>query len=248
MTTTAPSRSAPTRPARPRGRLELLVGLALAIALAALAVALLSLRDGNSGGTNGSGTTKGSGVTASETRTVPSFTAVDLAGTNEMTVQVGQPQQVIVRADENLLDQVVTEVDGGVLVVSDRGSFTTRSPMSVTVTVPSLRSATLSGTGQLVVTGVAADTFTARLPGTGTMVASGRADRVDVSVSGEGALMLDSLLATDATVTVGGAGSVAIHASGSLRATVSGTGSVVYTGHPHSVSKTVTGVGSVSGS
>lgn len=248
MTTTAPSRSAPTRPSRPPGRLALLIGLALAIAFAAVAVALLSLRDDNSGGTNGSGTTKGSGVAASETRTVPSFTAVDLAGTNEMTVQVGQPQHLTVRADDNLLDQVVTEVHGGVLVVSDRGSFTSRSPMSIAVTVPSLRSATLSGTGQLVVTGVAADTFTARLPGTGTVVASGQADRVDGSVSGEGALTLDSLLATDATVTVDGTGSVAVYASGSLRAAVSGTGSVVYTGHPQSVSKTITGVGSVSGS
>jgi hypothetical protein len=165
-----------------------------------------------------------------------------------MTVRVGQPQQVLVRADDNLLDQVVTEVHAGVLVVSDRGNFTSRSPMSVVVTVPSLRSATLSGTGQLVVTDVAANAFTARLPGTGTLVASGRAASVDASVAGDGAMRLESLLATDATVTVGGTGSVMIHVTESLNATVSGTGSIVYTGHPESVTKTITGMGSVSGS
>lgn len=241
MTTTAPSRPGPTRPSRRSTWLALLVGLALGIALAAT-VAQLSLRDHNSG------TEKGSGVTASETRTVPTFTAVELAGTNEMTVQVGQPQHVVVQADNNLLDQVGTEVHAGVLVVSDRGSFTSRSPMSVVVTVPSLRSATLSGTGQLMLTGVAANTFTARLPGTGTLVASGRATRIDASVSGDGAIRLESLLATDATVTVGGTGSVMIHVTGSLNATVSGTGSIIYTGHPESVTKTITGTGSVSGS
>ena len=97
-------------------------------------------------------------------------------------------------------------------------------------------------------TGVAANTFTARLPGTGTLVASGRATRIDASVSGDGAIRLESLLATDATVTVGGTGSVMIHVTGSLNATVSGTGSIIYTGHPESVTKTITGTGSVSGS
>jgi hypothetical protein len=216
----------------------------LAIAVAAT-VALLSFKDDNSDATKASaGTTTGSGVSVSQTRTVPAFTAVDLAGTNELTVRVGQPQHVVVRADDNLLDKVVTDVRAGVLVVFDRGSFTSRSPMSVVVTVPSLRSATLSGTGQLVVTDVAAGTFTARLPGTGNLVAAGRADRVDASISGDGSMTLGSLLATDATVTVRGTGSVLIHVTGSLHATVSGTGSVVYTGHP----KTITGVGSVSGS
>lgn len=253
MTTAAPSRptSTPSSPRR-RVRLALLVlgiaVLALGIALAAT-VALLSSGDDNSVATKGSaGATKGSGVNVSQTRTVPTFTAVDLAGTNEMTVQVGQPQHVVVRADDNLLDKVVTEVRAGVLVVSDRGNFTSRSPMSVVVSVPSLRSATLSGTGQLIVADVAAGTFTARLPGTGNLVAAGRANRVEASISGDGSMMLESLLATDATVTVRGAGSVMTHVTGSLRATVSGTGSVVYTGHPKSVSQTITGVGSVSGS
>jgi hypothetical protein len=225
-----------------------IAALILGIAVAAT-VALLSFRDDKSDATKGSaGTTKGSGVSVSQTRTVPTFTAVDLAGTNELTVRVGQPQQVVVRADDNLLDKVVTEVRAGVLVVFDGGSFTTRSPMSVVVTVPSLRSATLSGTGQLIVTDVAAGTFTARLPGTGSMVATGRADRVDAAISGDGSMTLESLLATDATVTVRGTGSVMIHVTGSLHATVSGTGSVVYTGHPKSISQTITGAGSVSGS
>jgi hypothetical protein len=222
--------------------LALLVGLAVVVIALAVTVPLLT-----SGADNPS-TPTGSGKAASEIRTLPAFTAVDLAATNEMTVQVGEPQQVLIRADDNLLDKVVTQVRAGVLVVSDGGSFTTRSPMSVIVTVPSLQSATLSGTGQLNVTGVDAATFTARLPGTGTLIVSGRAERVDASVSGDGALTLESLLARDATVTVGGTGSVTVHATGSLDATVSGTGAIVYTGHPARVTKNVTGEGSITGS
>lgn len=240
MSTTAPSRPVPTRPSRRGTWSALLVGLVVVIALA-VTVPLLTSGDD-------AGTPTGSGVAASEIRTLPAFTAVDLAATNEMTVQVGEPQQVLVRADDNLLDKVVTHVRDGVLVVSDGGSFSTRSPMSVIVTVPSLRSAELSGTGLLTVTGVAATTFTARLPGTGTLIVSGRSERVDASVSGDGALTLGSLFARDATITVRGTGSVTIHVTGSLDATVSGTGAIVYTGHPASVTKNVTGQGSITGS
>lgn len=242
MSTTAPSRPVPTRPSRRGPWSASLVGLAVAVIALAVTVPLLT------SGRDGPGAPTGSGVTASETRTLPAFTAVDLAGTNEMTVQVGEPQQVLVRADDNLLDRVVTQVRAGVLVVSDGGAFTTHSPMSVIVTVPSLRSATLSGTGQLDVTGVAATTFTALLPGTGTLIVSGRAERVDASVSGDGALTLESLLARDATVAVGGTGSATIHVTGSLDATVSGTGAIIYTGHPASVTKNITGEGSITGS
>ena len=98
------------------------------VVVIALAVTVSLL---NSGDDKPSGATRGSGVAASEIRRLPAFTAVDLAGTNQMTVQVGEPQQVVVRADDNLIDKVVTQVRAGVLVVSDRGSFTTRSPMSV---------------------------------------------------------------------------------------------------------------------
>jgi Putative auto-transporter adhesin, head GIN domain len=242
MTTIAPPGPADTKRPRRRGTLVGLgLGLAVGLALGAT-VALLTTRDDRADPGSGSG------IAAVQTRTVPVFDAVELAGTNEMTVRVGQPQEVVVRADDNLLDAVATEVRAGVLVVSDRQDFSARTPMSVTVTVPALRSATLSGTGELTVTGVAARTFTARLPGTGTLRADGRADRLDATAAGTGSLMLTGLRATHATATVEGTGSVMLTVTGTLDATVSGTGSVLYAGHPERVTKTLTGAGSITGS
>ncbi|HEY6748798.1 MAG TPA: head GIN domain-containing protein [Mycobacteriales bacterium] len=238
MATTDLVRPAPARPSRRGIRWALLVGLAVVVALA-VTVPFLASGDEDPGGATGSG------VAASETRTLPAFTAIDVAGTNLLTVRVGEPQQVVVRADDNLLDRVVTQVRAGVLVVSDRGSFTTRSPMSVVVTMRSLRSATLSGTGEVDVTGVAAKTFTARLSGTGLLQVSGRAERVAASVAGDGAVRLGSLFARDATATVGGTGSITIHVTGSLHATVSGTGAIIYTGDPASVTRDITGDGTI---
>jgi hypothetical protein len=190
-------------------------------------------------------TTRGSGVSASEERALPAFSAVELAGTNRVTVQVGRPQHVVVRADANLLDRVVTQVRSGVLVISDRGNFSARSPMSVVVTVPSLGSATLSGTGQLTVTAVAARRFTARLSGTGTLTGSGSADRLDAALTGEGSLILAALPALDVSVAVDGTGTAMVHATSSLDAALTGTGTILYAGHPAHVTKKITGTGTI---
>lgn len=233
-------RQLPTGPPEHGRRTAVLIGAAVVGAVVAVVAAALVVL-----GHSEHATTRGSGVSASEARTLPAFSAVELAGTNQVTVQVGKPQHVVVRADRNLLDRVVTRVRSGVLVISDRGNFSTRSPMWVLVTVPSLRSATLSGTGQMTVTGVAARRFTARLSGTGTLTASGSADRLDAAVSGEGSLILAALPARDVSVAVDGTGTATVDATTSLDAALTGTGTILYAGHPAHVTKKITGTGTI---
>lgn len=225
---------------RPGRRAAVLTGAVLIVIVLVVVGALLSDRDHH-------GAVSGSGTPAAEPRALPSFTAVELAGTNRVTVQVGTPQQVVVHADSNLLHRVLTQVRSGVLVVSDRGSFTTRSPMQVDVTVPSLSAATLSGmgTGDLTVTGVGTNSFTARLAGTGTLTASGRADRVNASLTGDGTLMLAALRAGNTIVAMRGTGTAVVYATGSLDATLAGTGTILYIGHPEHLITKVTGTGTI---
>jgi hypothetical protein len=64
-------------------------------------------------------------------------------------------------------------------------------------------------------------------------------------VSGAGDVRLDQLVAREAKVEVSGAGSVHVHATDSLTASVSGVGDVVYSGRPEDVQKDVSGVGDV---
>ena len=227
-------------PRRQRGRAALLIGAGLVgAAVAGIAVGILVSDNSH----NGSG--RGSGVPAAEVRALPAFNAIELAGTNRVTVQVGKPQHVEVRADRNLLNRVVTQVRSGVLIISDRGSFTANSPMSVLVTVPSLQSAILSGDGRCTVTDVAAKAFSAQLSGSGELTVSGTVDRVDASLTGDGSLMLASLVARDVTVALGGTGTAMVSATHFLDAVLSGTGSITYSGQPTRVTKTVTGTGSI---
>lgn len=104
-----------------------LILLATLVALAGTIVVLLAADDSQNGSRFTTGI-RGSGIAATQRRTVPSFTAVDLAGSNAVTVSIGEKQAVVVRADDNVIDFVTTDVQRGTLVLGTAGSFTARSP------------------------------------------------------------------------------------------------------------------------
>jgi hypothetical protein len=227
------------RRAGPGFRLGVVAG-----ALGAILIVLLVLaRHGGSGGSSG---VHGSGISATQVRHVPAFAAVELAGANDVAVRVGPKRSVVVEADDNLLAKVTTQVRGGTLVIGNRpGSWTTVSPMHVEVTVPSLRAVRLKGDGVVSVDGLAARTLTVSLPGDGLVRASGRVGSLDVALPGSGDAELAGLVARDVRAVVSGSGRVAVTATGALDAAVSGTGAVVYGGHPARVTTRVTGTGAV---
>jgi Putative auto-transporter adhesin, head GIN domain len=219
----------------------------LAFLLGGLTVALLYHEDVLGG--SSSSTAVGSGVPATQVRDVSAFTSVELAGGNNVVIRAGEKQSVRVRADDNLIDRITTQVRSGKLVVGNApGGFTAKSPTSVEVAVPRLEAVTLSGSGNMVVSGIDAGSLEAALPGSGTLTGSGTATRLDVTVSGSGSVQFTGLVASDVRAGVSGSGSIFVTASKSLDASVSGSGSILYAGNPQHVKRSVTGSGAIVGS
>ena len=219
----------------------------LAFLLGGLAVAMLYQFDAFGGSSNS--TTEGSGVPATQTRDVAAFNRVELAGSNNVVIRVGEKQSVVVRADDNLLHRVTTEVQSGKLVIaSTPGSLTTKSPMSVEVNVPTLNALTLTGSGNIVVNGIEVESLELTLPGSGTLTGSGTATRLDVTVGGSGTVQFTRLVAEDVRAVVSGSGSIFITATKTLDASVPGSGAIIYSGNPQDVTKSVTGTGAITGS
>src|SRR5690348_2983691 len=163
-------------PGRERHRFRWVLVTILAFLLGGLAVALLYHFDVFGGSTNP--VTEGSGTPTTQTRDVAAFNSVELAGSNNVLVRVGENQSVVVRADDNLLDRITTDVQAGKLVIGNTsGSFTTKSPMSVVVNVPTLNALTLTGSGNIVVNGIQTESLQVTLPGSGTLTGSGTATR-----------------------------------------------------------------------
>jgi Putative auto-transporter adhesin, head GIN domain len=188
---------------------------------------------------------EGSGVPATATRHVKPFSAVELAGSNDVAVHVGAEQSVAVSGDDNLLEFVTTEVRGAQLVIANSTSFSTAEPMRVDVTVPTLDAITLSGSGRLTVDGIDTGLLTVTLGGSGVVYAQGRADRVEATLTGSGDLELQHVQARDAYAVVSGSGPIWIYATRSVDARVPGTGAVIYSGDPPRVTRNVSGTGAV---
>jgi hypothetical protein len=211
----------------------------------AIGVALL-IRHDVSQGPSGSNGVQGSGLAATQTRSLPTFSGVELTGSNDVTVRVGRKQSVVVYADDNLLRRVTTEVHAGSLVIGDTpGSFTTKSPMSVEVAVPSLTALTLSGSGIISVAGIEGQSLTVRLSGSGVLRATGAATRLVVTLAGSGDAQLEQLVARDVRAVVSGSGRILVTATNSLDASVPGSGAIIYSGSPARVTSSITGSGAV---
>ena len=126
------------------------------------------------------------------------------------------------------------------------GSFTTKSPMSVQIAVPSLTAFTLSGSGNGSVTGIQARNLTVTLSGSGVATTSGTATRLHATLSGSGDLRLGSLIAEDVVALISGSGDIYPTASNSLDASVPGSGAILYGGNLQKVARSITGSGEIS--
>lgn len=205
----------------------------------------------------------GSGVSKSETRTLPSFDAIDLSGDFDVVVDVGRPRSILVTGDDNLLPLVITEVRNGTLHIDREQDYRSHRDVKIEISVESLRGFHSGGSSDVVVRNVRASAFDvgvsgsseltadgefgdldASISGSGEIRMEGTADEIEASVSGSGDLDLRKVAARTARIGVSGSGSATVDVSERLEANVSGSGDVRYAGRP-SVQGEVSGSGSV---
>ena len=192
-------------------------------------------------------TVEGSGVAASETRPVSKFTAIQLSGSADVTVTFGETQSVMIEADDNLLPLIETRVSWGKLIIRNRpnANLHPRTPVRVTITMQSLKSVSLPGSGNIAVSGLQAGKMQFDMRGSGNITADGAADSVTITLNGSGNILCRELQAQTATAKLSGSGIITVYASQKLEATISGSGSIQYAGSPGSVKKYVPGSGVV---
>ena len=235
---------APTHPSTghaPRGTTTAVLAVITIVAAALLLVRFEVVEDSST-----PASVHGSGVTTVQSRELPPFTSVELSGSNEVHITVGGEQAVVVSADDNLIDRVTTNVVFGRLVVGNRpGSFTTEAPMRVDVTVPSLDGLALPGEGVITASGIRARILTVTLPGTGAIHASGVAKQLSVELGGTGDAELHGLAAREVSAILSGTGRIVVTATNSLDASVPGTGTIVYAGDPATITRSITGTGTI---
>lgn len=207
-------------------------------------------------------------------RKVSGFRGISSSGSFDVIVTQGNTESVRVKADADVINEVITEVKNGTLQIHTKNrnwgmnNLFNNKRVTVYVVAKDLNSIGVSGSGDLKIENefntnslalrvsgsgnfsgkVNVKTLEAGISGSGDFKVAGRAEESNVSISGSGNFDGDGLTTKFTAIRVSGSGNASIYASEKLDASVSGSGDVRYSGHPKSISKVVHGSGDVSGS
>jgi hypothetical protein len=193
--------------------------VAVPVAIGAVALAGCSLAD--------------DGPRTAQTRDVAAFTRIDNRDSVDVRLRVGDRQRPLrVRAGENVIDDVHTEVHDGTLKITFDHHGIGPSDVVVEASVPELTGVDASGSGDVDAQGIDADAFDVRSDGSSNIALAGTVGRLSLDVDGSGDADLADLAAREARVTVGGSGDVDVRADKRLDVAVDGSGDVRYHGRP----------------
>ena len=209
----------------------------------------------------------GSGHIQTEKRTVDRFDGVQASGSMDIEVTNGDNVSVEVEADDNALQYIVTEVEGGLLDVYFKPNMSfSNVHAKIYVTAPGLKrlfvkgsgnitskngiqnnssiTTRISGSGDITAT-VNAPDVKAEISGSGNLSLQGRCKNFEGSISGSGDLKCSDLLSENVEVSIFGSGNAHVYASVRLKASTTGSGDIYYRGNPSSPEISKTGSGNV---
>ncbi|MDP4290281.1 MAG: DUF2807 domain-containing protein [Bacteroidota bacterium] len=193
-----------------------------------------------------------------QNRDVSTFDGIKASGIFKITFTQGEPQSVKIETDENLIDRVATEVSGGVLELSTKGSVRNPSKMNIYITAKDLKSLELSGAGKFTTTnkittsklkielsGISAATLTADaaivscdLSGVGKLEIEGTGDMLTADISGTSKLVATKFEVKDVKVDASGVGTATVNATKSVSFDASGASNIKYMPHDNLEIKT----------
>lgn len=188
-----------------------------------------------------------------EVRNVENFTKIAFGFPGTLYLKQGSPQKVELQGDQDVLEEVETEVSGGRLrIVKEDKWFkwdSNDAKITVYITVPDIEAVSVNGSGNLIgeskirtkdihlaVSGSGSMTLhveasgdvQANVSGSGNMDLKGNFESFESDVSGSGKVLVSATI--DNTADFGISGSGKIQASGSanaVKANISGSGKVL---------------------
>lgn len=207
-------------------------------------------------------------IAQKEKRQVDGFDEVSMGISGDLYLKQGSTTSLELEGDSDDLEDVVTEVRNGTLVIKYKNNIGWsfgRDRVTIYLTMPEVSSVSLGGSGKIIgentiesddlylsVSGsgkielnVEVDDLTQKISGSGNIEVSGSADRAEISISGSGNLDALDMEVDQYEVKISGSGKCKINVGDSLEANISGSGSVYYKGDPDRIRSNVSGSGKV---
>ena len=207
----------------------------------------------------------GEGKVVTKNLDLDKFTGFGLSISADVKLIKGSSQQVKVVGQQNIIDNIETEVRNGFWDISFDKNVRRYNELTIYITVPTVDKVAISGSGDIesddvftglsdlqlsisgsgdIQIGAAAQSMNCNISGSGDMDVRGSSSTLSVSISGSGDVSAYDLKAGNVSVSIAGSGDCNVHATQALTANIVGSGDVRYKGNP-SVQSKVVGSGDV---
>lgn len=188
---------------------------------------------------------KGSGNAQTEKRDLAGFSSIKAGGAITVEVAAQKDFAVEVEADDNLLQNIKTEVRGDTLRIYTEGRISTRTPIRVRIAMPQIESLDISGASKGTLTNVKNDSLVVEASGASKITVDGETKELRGDLSGASRLDAENLKTENVYIDASGASSAVVYALGEINANASGASSIRYAGEPKNVESKSSGASSV---
>lgn len=184
--------------------------------------------------------------TATEVRELRAFDEVVWDAVGELLIEQSQRERLTIEAEPAVLAKIVAEVRERRLRIGFApGSIQTRHPIRFRLETRQLLALEQRGSGSVRIAALSTPQLLLALSGSGDIqLVELSARSLEVRLAGAGNVAIDGGQVRDAQVSIGGSGQVRVPASERLTAGITGSGVVLYRGHPQIV-RSITGAGSI---
>ncbi len=208
---------------------------------------------------------EGNGNAVEQVRESSPFHSIDIEGNYEIFLHPDTYSSVKIKADDNLLPHIITEVKRGVLHVSSEYNFSNYESLELHIRVKDLQSIEIGGACNL----KGYDTFVSdkidislggaielameveckelevEMGGACTVNLKGIADKLSLEGGGSCNFFAEKLISKKCEVSMGGSGEVRVYATDELDIEVAGSVDVYYAGKPKKLTQETAGASSV---
>ena len=189
----------------------------------------------------------GSGRIVTQVRNVSDCSSINLKYAGSVYLTQDNNQSIRVEADDNIIENVITRNDNGVLTVGLEDGCYSDVKVKIYVSLKSIEAISINGAGNIIVQNpIASNNVACLINGAGDINLKGSGSNLDCRINGAGNINAFDFQSKNCTARINGTGNCSVNVSEYLDASISGVGNIVYDGNPKQIKSSISGIGKIS--
>jgi hypothetical protein len=188
----------------------------------------------------------GNGILKRELRSLSEFEKIVANGNYTLKVICKPQHSVSIKCDENIVEYVKTEIQGGTLQISTPKEIRVSKNILVEISVPKLKQLTINGAGEVEIENIDNEKLEIVVNSSGTIMCKGKTKDLNLLAYGSSDFDTKSLSANHVKIDVSGSTKAVVAVNKSIDVKIIGSYDIKYFGNPDKVSQKISGSGSFS--